>query len=295
MSRGLRLVVAAGLCLACYGFMIGLWLEPAPGVLAGVRKWLNEPLGLGEDFGMLGVFLLLICGGYTVAAASTPVKRLLVRGVVPLVPATVLSGLTGIGSDGHLPFGLGWVVLAGALFCLLFFATKPVKVAWLVPALQLVAVAAVVLPARDVTGWPHDLGIVSSFVSLPVLGQLLWMVRSERLPAWLATPFGVGCFALLVVAQNGYRELTGWWYPLTLVYALLITLLGLSGEGRLADSAVVRWLSSRAYGLFVMLVVVGYGVLSGELVMIVPALVATGAAAELCYRVPSLVRREAVR
>ena len=40
--------------------------------------------------------------------------------------------------------------------------------------------------------------------------------------AWLATPFGIVCFAVLAIAAGRYPQLSGWWYPLTLGYAVLI-------------------------------------------------------------------------
>lgn len=318
----LRPPVAFGITLVTYSYLGGLWVSkqgvtPAP--LLVVREWINVPLGIGEDFGMLGLALLLVSGGYIVTGAwhryglATVSMTLTLRVVVPLLLAVALSAA--VAQTGGLPLteadtkresplgtvvaaafgdeatlGLGWVVVVGAVF-FVQFAVGAVLLRhwpWLACALLLTVTTVLVVTAPNASGWFHHIGVLASFVGMPLAGTVLWLVRAARLPAWAGAVLCCGCFAVIVVAERGYPELNGWWYPLTWVYAMGIVLLAATKS--LPCPAVVRWLAQRAVPLLLAVGVVGYTILealAGQIptsVAFATAVVATGLSAEAGYR-----------
>ncbi|SNR68411.1 hypothetical protein SAMN06265360_114119 [Haloechinothrix alba] len=297
---GIRLTLALGIVLVGYSYLVALWpsryqATPRPVVLA--REWLNFPLGIGEDFGMLGVALLLLSLGYTAAdtvsrlGTGRACATLLVRGYLPFALVVTLSWLLLLAGarpftdgapgdpaisaylsnlalvDGLVAeqtlFGLSWVIVVGALFCLLVLATAALSTR--VP-LASVAVQLAVVVTAVVSGWAAggrvaELGLLSVYLSVPLLGELIWTVRERGVPGWAAAPAGLGCLAVVIAGERIYPELAGWLYALTIVYAVLILLLSLARGSRLGRSTIVGWAADRTYPLFLLIGVVGYPIL----------------------------------
>lgn len=328
-SAGVAVTAAIGICLVAYSYLGALWVNrhgstPAPLLL--VREWVNKPVGIGEDFGVLGVALLLISAGYVVtsAFAALPAGRafavLTLRVMIPVVIAVTLSAVITLGGglsltepahvdvtlSGYLAdllmvggltdsgslLGLGWALTAGAVFLVLLLGTSPAarSAPWLAPALQLLALAVIAVTASAAQGWYQRLGMLVPFVSMPVFGQILSMVRAGRLSGWTAAAPATGCLALLITAEGLYTDLAGWMYALTGVYASMLTLLAVSGFDRPGRSIPVRWLASRAFPLFLLLGTVGYATLSALHLRVplslafVAAVLLTGVTAEGCHR-----------
>lgn len=103
---GTAVLPAVAVLLVVYGYGYALPSGTSP-VLRTVRQWANVPLGIGDDFGFLGIAILLVLAGY--GSCAWPARRdpefadrvrpLVVLGTQlgccypsVLVPATALSG-----------------------------------------------------------------------------------------------------------------------------------------------------------------------------------------------------------
>jgi hypothetical protein len=297
---GMHLVVALGVVLIGYSYLAALWPVRhgfTPDAVQLAREWLNFPLGIGDDFGLLGAGLLLVAGGFWAAGqlADDP-RRLawlaLVRGYLPYALACTISWLLLLGqaepltaprhvdpTAGGYPanlllvdrvlgegalLGLGWgVAVAGCSAVLLAgtaaLLTRGRWLALLGLAVQLAVVAAVSVTAAGTGGWYHELGRLLALVVFPLLGQLVWVARAHSGTGWAAAPIGVGCLAVLVAAERGYSELGGSWLALTLVYAVLVVLL--VARANPVGGRVVRWLGSRGYPTALLVCAIGYPLL----------------------------------
>lgn len=300
---GVRVVTATAVCLLAYSFLFGLWPnrhDHQAGLVVVIRSWVNQPTGLGEDFGFLGAALLLLAAGYVVAGVDRwSVAVRLLRRVVPAVVCAVVVGalLSLVGAEPLTDAAVTTPVAAVALAGLLAAVLRPVErgLPWLAVLVQL-EIACVLVMAG---GWAAGaggpdvlrlLGLVGGLVPLTALGQVAWQVRAGRLTA--AHGFGLGLLAvvLLVVADGMAPELAGYWHPFGGVLALVLFLIALPRGAALAATRPVRWLSSRAVPLYVSVPVVGYavtGVLANGVPLPLALLLGTacaGGAAEALHR-----------
>ncbi|GAB2991316.1 hypothetical protein LWP59_06480 [Amycolatopsis acidiphila] len=316
---GLRVVVAIAALLVLYSYLGALWLNRhgySPASLVAVRDWLDKPTGIGEDFGVLGIAMLLLVAGFRVAQ-GIPVRRMLVTVVPVLVLAvTASAGALLLGADpysspqhaqvtplaylsnlflvdritGHPALvALSWPLAVAALSALLILATRRLP-PWAGVVVQLVVLGDLVLFGASGPAPLHQLGLLAGFTPLCLLGEVLWHVRSGRVHGLVGGALGAVAFGVLVVTEQNYDEWHGRWYPVTALYALLIVLLA-APSGRVAgETAVVRWLASRALWLIASGAVVGWTVLGlGYQHLPLPlsavaALLATVALAEAGYR-----------
>lgn len=297
---GLRLVVAASVCLVLYSYLAALWADrhgPSPRAVMLVRAWLNKPAGIGEDFGVLGLAMLLMVAGYLLAQAGIgTITALLARPVLLVMPAVLVcvtasalvldaggepltdpadtsatpgGWLAGVllidrilGQPALLP--LAWPVTVAAMFFVLLLASLGMlpRRPMLAVAGQVVEAGAIVVLGAQVSGGPlRELGLLAGFVPMAILGELIWLVRAGRIAAWPAGGLGVGAGAVMVTTHLLYAEWDAWWYPVTGLYALLIVLVALPSGAVLGRTLVVRWLASRAIWLVLTCGVIGYGLL----------------------------------
>ncbi|WP_016700010.1 hypothetical protein [Actinoalloteichus spitiensis] len=318
-------VRAAATVLVVYGFLVGLWTSRAGEdlwLVDTVREWLNRPLGIGEDFGVLGVMLLLLAFGYQAAGMSGPERspaRLglaALRLYLPVAVAVVLAAAALlVGATVWVAPDAGEVSVADYLGNLVWAphlvgdAIRLVPLAW-VPLLAILALALAAgsAPLRDVAHWvplgcqlaatgllvwlglavPElaRLGVVASFLPLVILGQIVWSCQDNGMPTWVGVLLGTGCWAVVALAEPAYPELDNWWYPLTTVFAVLFFLVAVQCAGpvshALARSAPARWLSSRCEWLLVLLGVVGFAAADLLAAALPPAVALPLALALLC-------------
>jgi peptidoglycan/LPS O-acetylase OafA/YrhL len=316
---GLRVVVALAAVLVLYSYLGALWLNRhgySPATLVAIRDWLNKPSGIGEDFGVLGIAMLLLVAGFRVAQA-VPVRRILVTVLPVLVVAvttsaavlllggdpysspqradvTPLSYLTNLVLVDRIAgqpalVALTWPLAAAALATALTLATRRLP-AWAGLVVQLVVLGDLALFGASGPAPMHQLGLLAGFAPLFVLGGVLWHVRSRRLHALAGAALGAVAFGVLVLTEQHYDEWHGRWYPVTALYALLIVMLAAPSGQVLGETAVVRWLASRALWLIASAAVAGWTVLGlGYQHLLLPlsavaALVVTTAFAEAGYR-----------
>lgn len=297
--ESVHLAAAIGVVLVGYSYLAALWPVRhgvTPDAVQLAREWLNFPLGVGDDFGVLGVGLLLAAGGFWAAGQLADARgRLawlaLVRGYLPYALACTIAWLLLLGEaepfteprhvdptaggypanlllidrltgDGAL-LGLGWAVVVAGCTAVLLGATAALlaRGRWLALlglAAQLAVVAVVSITAAGASGWYHELGLLLALCVFPLLGQLVWVARAHDV-GWAAAPIGVGCLAVLVAAERGYPELSRTWLPLTLVYTALVLLLVV--RMKRPAGRVVRWLGTRAYAVALMVCAIGYPLL----------------------------------
>ncbi|WP_394614687.1 hypothetical protein JNUCC0626_33115 [Lentzea sp. JNUCC 0626] len=301
---GLTVLAAAGVFLVGYSYLFGLWpsrYAESPDLLVVIRAWVNQPTGIGEDFGFLGVAVLLLVAGYVVSEAaarlsSRQLLMLLVRTVLPVVVGAVLVStlLVLVGAtpltepaEPSLSFwavlanlllvprlfgqpsllGLDAPVTAALLFVLLLFAIRPLlRYPVIAAVVQLEVVGGVILLGgwaneADASSFLHALGLIAGYLPLLLIGQLAWMFQTSALNARFGVGFGFAGLVLLVVHDRLFPELDGWWHPLSGAYAVLLLLIALPRGASVAGVAPVRWLASRALPLFFSILVVGYAVL----------------------------------
>jgi hypothetical protein len=268
---------ATGVCLVVYSYLGGLWLDRNGlrfGLVDEVREWLNRPLGIGEDFGMLGLMLLLLASGYSAVSGSPPADpavpgsttsgpvitrptmvgldlRRMARIAVPLGVAAVLAAVFRLLDVEVLIRPLAWVVGIELVIWLTGALTARTN-AWLVPVSQLLVVAGVLLAG----GVSPQLAVPVVLFPLAVLGQVI-----GRLPGWAVLLFGLACWGLLVWTEHVYPGVATWWYPLTALYAVLYFLVTLRTDTTVGTQPVVRWLAGHARWLLVLTGTLGWAVL----------------------------------
>lgn len=100
------LLRAGAAVLIVYGYLVGLWAardDTFLGFVDVLRRWVNRPFGLGEDFGPFGVMLLLAACGY----GARPLVSLFTHGQESSAGSTRQAGLAG--SRGWRVFVPVWV------------------------------------------------------------------------------------------------------------------------------------------------------------------------------------------
>lgn len=303
-APGLTVLAAFAVCLVGYSYLFGLWTSryaESPDLLVTIRSWVNQPTGIGEDFGFLGVALLLLIAGHLIAEAASrlPARQLALRlartggplvvGAVLVSVIIVLIGGTPLtdpaDTDLSLPtvvtnlllvprffgqpslFALDVPVTATALFVLLTLALHPLR---RYPVISTVVQLEIVCALVLIGGWANEndgtaalrvLGLVAGYLLLCALGQLTWLVRARRLDPRLGVAFGLLYVVLIVLHDRFHPETAGWWHPLSAGYALLLLLIALPRGAVFAELAPVRWLAERALPLFLSIVVIGYATL----------------------------------
>ncbi len=301
-SPGPVLLRAVAAVLLVYGFLVGLNVDLAP-----IRAVLNRPLGIGEDFGVLGAMLLLVAAGYD-SVTDRPVVRRLFSAYLPAAVAVLLAAvavtlggtiwntpqathtspfavvgnlslLSQLVAEKPLIVPLAWIVLLQ----LLAIGTGALarRASWVVPAAHVVAAAAAVAfvpDARAVT--------VAAFSAVVAIGQAVALAPRVR----VAPVLGVAAWGVLLLAELTDPEFARWWYALTAAYAGLLLTLAVLFAGptaqRVAEHRVVVWLSRHAIWLALLQGVVGFPVaaVAGVPAGVVATVLATAAFGRVARR-----------
>lgn len=298
---GVAVVSAAAVCLLAYSYLVGLWPSAhgaALDLVVVVRMWVNQPTGIGEDFGFLGTALLLLAAGFAVDASGWPPLVRLLRGALPpaLCAIAVAALLAVVGLEPLVDPAVTTPVAAVALFGLLVGALLPLLRR--MPALGVLVLLEVACVLALLGGWAAGagdlpalapLGPVAGLVPLVALGQVVRLAHTGRLGRARALLLGLVCLVLLVLTDELFPADAGFWHPLGALYALLLFLIALPRGASVASARPVRWLADRALPLFAAVPVVGYPVLG--LLPALPfglalpvALAATGLVGELLHR-----------
>lgn len=271
------LLRALATILLVHGYLVGLWAarnETYLGLVDVLRRWVGRPFGLGEDFGPLGVMLLLAAIGY----GTRPLARLRAgrhpreaggdaRGIRPLGTAVLATGLAGMLAAA----GAGvWTVPGEVVLDPLVVLGNLLLVSHLVPGtpllvplawVALIAACGALANAGTVRAsprvrwlWPtaqllvaaalvlagaafeplRSVAVHASFYPVLIAGQVVALARSRTLPGWAAGVLGALCWTVVAVAEPLLPPLTGWWYPVAAAYAVLLLAIAALFQGRTA-------------------------------------------------------------
>ncbi|MGW5050824.1 hypothetical protein [Actinokineospora sp. NPDC004072] len=285
MPPGLVLAAALAVPVVCYSYLGGLWLNQhgySPDFLVVVRDWVNRPLGVGEDFGVLALCVLLMVAGYA-GAARTGVRAALSVGI----PGALAVGAAALGLSA-----LVWPFAVLVAYALLLLVTAPLRGRPLITlAVQLVAVACavVLVGARDQEALDK-----LAFTVLPVMGQVLWLVRAKAITAVSGGIAVVAGWAVVAAAEPHHPAWEGRWFPVTVCYAVLVVLVALPSGELLGRSAPVRAVATRAAWVVGLIGPVGLTVqdllhpAAPWPLIVLAGVVATAAAAEAGHRLLAL-------
>lgn len=289
----------------------------------------TRPLGLGDTgLGIVGVVVFFVASGFVVTPmgirsgpgrfAVNRVCRIfpLLWFVVLLAALAVTLGMSPLVSGNLGAFGAGellrnltlvnylveppravlgvtWTLLVEVFFygLLVVFAPLLRRSPAVAVTAQLVLIGAV-LATHDAFGPTWRLLVVGlSFVTLPLIGQLIWAVWAGRMNIPVALGLGLASWALFLAADlfgagaydDAYRPAT--------VIAVAAVVIGLLAEGRLRPWRGWTLLSERVYSLYLLHGVVMFVVLDAlapQLPLwaaILGGLAATAVSVECGYRV----------
>ena len=288
----------------------------------------TQPLGLDDTgLGLAGVVAFFVASGFIVTPMVIGLGRarfvvnrmfrlfpllwfavLLAALAVMLGLSPLISGDLGAVGAGELVcnltlvnylveppravLGVTWTLLVEVVFYGLLVLLVPLlRRAPAVAVLAQLVLISVALATHAAFGPTWRLAVVGlSFVTLPVIGQLIWAVWTGR----IRLPFGVGlglaAWLLFLTADlvgvgdydDAYRAAT--------VIGIALVVLGLLAEGRLRARAGWARLSDRVYSLYLLHGVVMFVVLDALhphvplWAAIIGALVATAGGVECAYR-----------
>ncbi|GGS18578.1 hypothetical protein [Actinokineospora fastidiosa] len=284
MPPGLVLAAALAVPFVLYSYLGGLWLNQhgySPRVLVAVREWVNRPLGVGEDFGVLALCVLLLVAGYAGAADRSPVRAAWSVGL----PAVVAVGAAALGAPA-----LVWPFAVVAVHAVLLLVTTPLRARPLIA----VVVQLVVVAGGAVLVGAHDQEVVDklAFAVLPIMGQALWLVRVKALTALTGGTLVVAGWALIAAVESRHPAWEGQWFPITVCYAVLVVLVALPSGELLGRHAFVRAVTARAAWIVALIGPVGLTVqdllypATPWLLIVLAGAAATAASAEILYRLP---------
>ncbi len=188
--------------------------------------------------------------------------------------------------------GVAWTLVVEMIFYATLLVLLPLfrRSLPLAVAVELTAVH-VVLVTHDQLGDSYRLFAINvAYVTIPILGQVLWAAFTRRIPLLLASAYGTVAWLLFVWAAN--LQIDEKYEPRTLPVAIAVGLfmLGLFAEPHLRQRKTWMVLSDRSYSIYLLhgavafpLLHLGYRHLPLWLLIVI-ALAATAAAVELGYR-----------
>ncbi len=188
--------------------------------------------------------------------------------------------------------GVAWTLVIEMIFYATLLVLLPLfrRNLPLAMAIELTAVH-VVLVTHDQLGDSYRLFAINvAYVTIPILGQVMWAAFTRRLPLLLASAYGTVAWLLFVWAAN--LQIDEKYEPRTLPVAIAVGLfmLGLFAEPHLRQRKAWMVLSDRSYSIYLLhgtvafpLLHLGYRHLPLWLLVII-ALAATAAVVELGYR-----------
>ncbi|MBK7664254.1 MAG: acyltransferase [Sterolibacteriaceae bacterium] len=276
-------------------------------LLQEVRRWVNGPFGLTQDFGWFGVCLFFLISGFVITHVSQrenpaefAVKRLF-RIFPALAVSVLLLGLLGnmLGlrhlSVGEIALattllnyfqvpqvvvnGAAWTLVVEVLFYLLTLTgmrlvSRPIL--WV--STELVVIAFVILTAREFGDRYFLFAATAAYVPYLIVGQLIYYAMWQRS---LSPPL----FLLFMLANTGVM-LTGLMqihprflssaesYIPSVVMAVVVFLVTMQFNSRLRPNAISARLANYSYSIYLYHGILGTVVLdaSVKLVGYLPAL-----------------------
>lgn len=259
-------------------------------VVDAVHRWVNEPLGLIQNFGWFGVCLFFLISGFVIThvslretAAEFALKRVL--RIFPLLalavllsvaldddarqqatPATVLTSMPLVNYWIHpqvVLVGVAWTLAIEVLFYAWVLLSFPLR-RW--PAARAVlllgAVVATVLTARQFGHGYFLFAATAAYLPYLAVGQVLYFALHQRSigPALAVSLLALAHLALVL----GLRHIHVQFLPLdnsylvSFLFALVVFLLAWAVNDRLRPGPVIRALADTSYSVYLFHGIVGF-------------------------------------
>ena len=267
-----------------------------------VRRWVNEPLGIIQDFGFLGVVIFFLISGFVITHVAQretrtqfAVKRVL-RIYPPLIASIlVIIAIAFIQDTPRLAVGeylqtftlvnyvrvpsfaasgVAWTLVIEMLFYAGVFATLPVLKRWplIANGVLLAVCALVIVTARDFGPSYFLFAAAVAYVPYLLLGQLVYLRWTGRIAT---VEYVVFTIATYLVTVFGIRRIHTDFLPannsylISAGFAFAIFVFALMFEASIRVPRAIAETSEISYSLYLLHGVVGFFVLD-ELVGRVP-------------------------
>lgn len=256
----------------------------------------QQPLAIIQDFGWFGVALFFFISGFVISHAATResggefvVKRLL-RIYPPLIFSLLLIfafhaiGLAPLPVDGAGPWllaatlanyvvvpqiiisGVAWTLAIEVIFYAFVWALNSSRSLHeaIMPGVTLVVVTVVVAVSRDLGPSFFLFAVCLSYVPLLVIGQLVYLAFTHRLPFAVGV---IGVAAAWAVFVYGLRSIQPAFlapdnsYGANAAMAFLVFVCAAALEGRVRPLRALSIVAARSYSLYLVHGVVGLTVL----------------------------------
>jgi exopolysaccharide production protein ExoZ len=191
-----------------------------------------------------------------------------------------------------------WTLCVQMAFYLFVAGTIPLlkRQPWLPPAIAVVLVSVLLSVTPPESGPPaSSLRMITTFLPVLFIGQLISLVRSGRLPVPAGLALGVLQYLMFIRADLTSEQWPpGEAFPRQLLVLTLVLLIATKAEGRLVRSPWVAAMAKRTYAIYLVHIPVGFPVLGGLTPVtgywgsIAVALVGVALAAELLHRLVEL-------
>ncbi|MGH3794330.1 MAG: acyltransferase family protein [Pseudonocardiaceae bacterium] len=303
-------------------------------VTDAVSAAVTRPLHLvGQDLGQLGVPFFFLASGFVVTPmalrqghARFAVNRIfriypllavviglaaaaMLLGLSPIktgpvgvvTPMTVLTNITLVNyvvSPQMVLLGVTWTLAVEIICYLLIILLLPVfrRATWLAIAIQLMLIEVIMVAHGDFGPSYAQFAFCMALTTMPIMGQIIWAGYTGRIPRWVAAGYIGVAWWMFIWAKDHEVGHVDAGYPTAVVLAVLLFLVGLSGESYLRERRAWTVLSERTYSIYLMHGITVFIVLDALYrlvplwIAVVVALGVTAGAAELSYR---LVERPA--
>ena len=256
-----------------------------------IRRWINEPLGIIQDFGFLGVTIFFLVSGFIITHVAQretrfqfATKRILriypplivsilviaaiaaIRGVELLPIGDYLTSFTLVNylqSPQVVVSGVAWTLVIEMLFYAAIFATLPLVQSrpLAANAIILVTVVIVICSAREFGASYFLFAASISYLPFLLIGQLIYLrwVRRITVPqtaVLTALTYGVAVFAIDRI--NSAFLLANNSYMISAGFAVGLFLVALSFEGSFRIPKFIALTSEISYSLYLLHGVIGY-------------------------------------
>ncbi|ASO17739.1 multisubunit Na+/H+ antiporter MnhC subunit [Actinoalloteichus hoggarensis] len=317
---GLSVLGTVAVVLVLYSYLVALWPNRQGetfGLVVVLRRWVNEPLGIGADFGFVGIALLLLIAGYLGARSMDlePLGRFAMRILVMFYALAVFTAglaflilLAGgelytapadVDPDGGslvatalliapvtasvdaVPFAI--VLTSVLVFLIVAILCRPlarIHPAWAILT-QILLCAVPVFVGVGAEGPLRSFGLLAFLLPVVIIGQITWSVRHSTIPLWLGVLLGMTTFQVMAWAEHSYRELLHWWYPLSAVFAVLLLLLALNHPPRFGAYGVFQWFFDRRHTILLFIPTIGWATQTASTALPVILVVVLGIGANL--------------
>jgi peptidoglycan/LPS O-acetylase OafA/YrhL len=281
----LDILRVVGAWLVVYDHVFAVWPDASgvtPHFVKSIRTWINEPLGLIQDFGWLGVCIFFLISGFVIAhvAQRESWKNFLIKRFFRIYPllalALLLSLLLFPPTDNTLNLGsvlanltlvnywinpqivfvgVAWTLAIEVTFYLLVAVTIPLKVSGFYKVIGLLAFcAAVIYVCRHFGANFFLFAATVAFIPYLVTGYVLYLGLIKKELTGLAVLFLLSCvFATILF---GLTQIHSAFIPLnnsyliSYVFAIVVFLLFYSFNQSQKVGKIISWLADTSYSVY---------------------------------------------